>query len=1397
MAVSKVTVGSLIAVQSDKQIIQQLPLESLPEKSLSTALPPNVPIQADSYFARESIGSVATESSFGITLRDTTSIPLQPAVNSVGKDFSLSVERPHILVTADITPSFSAEDRASAVESIEQSLDVLRIDQDLNDADYAYLMGKIESENEGTIADLKDALSKTQENVEKFLDSISRMSAAGSEFSYRMDFTKNWENFVDNVNEKRKRYSSRFDSQQEAISFDKEKDTSSSIILKVQNGLNAIDTTRPEAEVIQRLINEGTVHSTLTVTTVAGSSYDSLNSLQKFAVCCEVISKLFSSEFTRLKFGERSSRNVTLPIAADSRNRKLLFESKNFLLDENSGPLSSGRALLNVANRHSTLDLQEALASSIRDSIDSYESSSSLNETINNYDSIASPILESAIRSSTNSASSLKRISEIYDSIDEITRHKLATGFPRESCTSIDLFLEFLSFLSDCFPSYRESNYDTSFEEYEMINACLISLGTKRSGADEQISGLVRGILLASALDDEYSWAEPVAFDTVTNIETVTSVDGEEKRSQTATGQVTFQGGNPSVSKSFFYGPLYGEEKRRKLIPPMSRAFASEWLKNADEAAIDGDGYFPRFFTYGISERTDFDEIRRSKQSNTSVTVEVRTSRGGLSYELPGNSRTFFNKNLPYDEARILYVDRGRREGELDETRSVTVAPLDKLELAMKVFGKSRKSLLSTSIKDLYSRIVKKFNEAFKLQDQPSSFLEPQTKNVISKNSVYDLIYEAIANLVLYFVDPSTTLDAYQGTTTRSSESEITAKIYYHPGYYRVVRESTVSNPDATDYYAWWEAKDSLWYAEQLSSIAGDVSSRLSDLESSRTRTFGETSFKTQIPFVNDLTNKTVVDTQSKYTPVAILQLVSEIANSSASILESTINRELKVLKETDIALTQEEKIDSLKSLTPASVSASRLKYHMSRKLTMREFENRIEKKSVLLDISAAKWFFNCFQETTDVSRVIAVGLPHGFYDKISRQALEVNSFDLTLKNPDKTRNYRYYKVSADVQSMLSEANTRTTGMLAAFHPYIHIEQYDLFTDEDFVDFGQPGYELLVVLRLGRRFNIYHYDVLNGKWKLSTLPELSDFLSSIGIVNAEEQQKILYCHVMDSVLRSTFRITSGMEISADSLGTPLREGSRSDMNVALRIMQSGSGTLIPRGNMKAADFLTRNLNGNYGIIPYSRLRGESMNSTNPSDHSLLVRFLKTRIFTKSSLPREVIVPSAFERVYFFNVFTLIPIDAAIQISFEAEVPREADVGTGSRRNRNGNRLSQESFSDLSIETESTATEELTRRQLEIEKIESEIEAGNFTGGRGSQPGPRTPMGLPRPRIPSDFVEDDPRNVGSGRSDLNIQEFISDGGAAGNSLTNRDRNSSRGSGSASAGGGPSNPGTGRI
>ena len=45
------------------------------------------------------------------------------------------------------------------------------------------------------------------------------------------------------------------------------------------------------------------------------------------------------------------------------------------------------------------------------------------------------------------------------------------------------------------------------------------------------------------------------------------------------------------------------------------------------------------------------------------------------------------------------------------------------------------------------------------------------------------------------------------------------------------------------------------------------------------------------------------------------------------------------------------------------------------------------------------------------------------------------------------------------------------------------------------------------------------------------------------------------------------------------------------------------------------------------------MKGNSSNLTNPSEHSLLTKIVNTRIFTKDSLEKEVLLPSAFERVY--------------------------------------------------------------------------------------------------------------------------------------------------------------------
>ena len=196
MSTSRVIVGSTLAIQS-LPISQSVP--PIGELPTSVIPRPNVPIilsQNDSLFIRESIGAATVEERLDLETGD-NAVALTPCKNESSKQFGLSVDRPVVLAAVNV--AVSGSEGTSFKETIIQNLDLLNFENDLLQADYNFLMNKIEADNEEIVQSLKSSLATNESNVDDSLNKLSEISFLANETSRILDFVRSENNFEEKI----------------------------------------------------------------------------------------------------------------------------------------------------------------------------------------------------------------------------------------------------------------------------------------------------------------------------------------------------------------------------------------------------------------------------------------------------------------------------------------------------------------------------------------------------------------------------------------------------------------------------------------------------------------------------------------------------------------------------------------------------------------------------------------------------------------------------------------------------------------------------------------------------------------------------------------------------------------------------------------------------------------------------------------------------------------------------------------------------------------------------------------------------------------------------------------------------------------------------------------------
>jgi hypothetical protein len=1262
MSTSRVTVGSTIAVQS-LQVSQPVPpIGDLPTAQIARLDVAVKPVQDDSLFVRESIGSATVENRLNV-VDESRDIALTPCRNESGKEFGLSVDRPVVLASIDVFSEFANESLIK--ESISENLDLLKFESDLLQDDYDFLMRKIKDKNEALVDSLLSSLSTEEDSLKKTVRKITDIAVEGHKVSKNLDFLRQENNFAEQVRIATNKVNFRFDESKPAASSPSLRETSTSKIQKLQNELNeqSFEISKAEYDLILKLQTEGTAFSNVSSSPserTPGESYDSLGHLEKTIVCCKVLSRIMAHNFSKAKFSD-FDRKVTLRSTISGTRKGFVFESNDLEVDGDV-----------VVQSERSKILSEGLpVQSVNFDVGQFSPDKSVKN--NNYDSLISKIT----RGDSNSKSVIGQLQSIKDDYTNaflFTKYGQAVGFDGELCSPQDILLLVLKEIVSSFPTYTSALSETSqiFPE-EMVDAFAMSLACRKPGKNDNVTGLFRSILLTSIVDPDYKFAssDPEVFDSVTESKTLTD-DGSEKKSLRSNSGTNSKGKgsvNSSVSSGIFYEPL----SKRGLIHPLASRWIKNYLQKADKidstissanssrldifmitnvaatvakAAATTSSATDEEIARAIVSATGTDAASRtqSQQENIALAEEAARQQAADAaiLEAIANCEVEMSlvkiANIIADDILLLPNNSVTITTEFssplvtyDQENNSLGNVFEFLNQSIKNFGsQSSKKTIKLAISNLYKAINKSFENVYGVKLSKEEFLVPGRSGSLSKNAIFDLVFECVSNCLVWSVNPSIKVgdDGRKILITSGNKSKISID---------VGRQSEFSLLESVRF---------LRFIDYFSKSSGSVSSIILTSDNNAQ------SLKDLLRYSVDLTNGSSSeleigsDKSDSYYLRSLLEFSASFPRLTKEYRESTKNLfSLEVIKDAIDSATaklikidekvssvkndlstfsQSQKTDSLTCLTLPSIGLTNLKRIVARSTEKgSDFENSYERKRSFLDVSATDWFFTkrAFDDLKN-SRLVFFGLPQGFLDGLERQSKKYDpeTFLLTGDELVENKSPTFFEVDAYVRSIQDSSESQQINVMK-FHPLVYVQQADEIPK---LSTGVKDY-----------FDLYIFEIEKQSWTKFGVEDIfrTEKMKRILGLTEQEANDILSNHFLDSIHKSVVRTICGLDLSENLIGSFKRSMTTSDAKSLLQIFSNDTSNLIPRGSMKATDFLEINQNGFVDTIHFSALKDKAPDLTNPSDHSLLMKILNTRIFTKGTLSREVLLPSAFERVY--------------------------------------------------------------------------------------------------------------------------------------------------------------------
>jgi hypothetical protein len=568
---------------------------------------------------------------------------------------------------------------------------------------------------------------------------------------------------------------------------------------------------------------------------------------------------------------------------------------------------------------------------------------------------------------------------------------------------------------------------------------------------------------------------------------------------------------------------------------------------------------------------------------------------------------------------------------------------------SLNTFGRNNGALGSNIIK-FYREIVSLFETLYG-KTLPSSGFVSINRNTMSSRVIYDLIIEAMSNMISIFIKPGYSSLSNERERINESAADIQAEIDEINAEIQRLKNEIDEVEDENGSIAERVVEDNKQAIRRLRRRLDDLRSRLDNLRNARQNTADYT-----INISNDYQSFLIFCKQmSSATGNLLNALVPAVAGRDAlanSSIEIEQNEEFfdwitpgdyskltNFIKSTNLKKSRMASLFAMSDkLTLSTANFSRsinesfsaisqlpqsTKNQISSNLTVEIASNTSLKvdnvisegnygtvKDIALSNNVATAFinFNAGLLRSNI-RVTSIGIPSGF----------IRNLKSTTTDASIGKRLKYLELEFTARS-LTQPGKRINSFSRKFHPQI-VYQY--------VTAGSGRYRC--------------YDKESGEWITLSRIDASSFIRKGGkfsgndlFISPNEINEILDNHVIDAAASNVLKAFSQIESDASKFDNKDFTIPLSKAKKLQEIFSGARQDLIPRRGLTLSQVIKPLSGGNlFEPVKYTDLPGELSNLTTPADHALLLAFINSAIFSQSFENSKCLIPSAFERI--FNV----------------------------------------------------------------------------------------------------------------------------------------------------------------
>lgn len=858
-----------------------------------------------------------------------------------------------------------------------------------------------------------------------------------------------------------------------------------------------------------------------------------------------------------------------------------------------------------------------------------FESRKPGDRSLSNYESIVAPVLNSL---------STRSVEAFNTSFVSNFASTIAFAERRNSVKPVDIFRSMMYAFVESFPTLQVGG-DLNGDEITDAVSLLLSLKTPFSNAE--FNGVIRGSLLTMLLDRD---VDTLRFGSALNATLV---------------------GDPSIyqTRSFRIFPDgFLNTERLKNFPRSSHQYANSIVAGDLPSQLDP------VIGSGIQQGSGKGNWRTNAPKNFDSNIERLADRR-IARGLPQG----------YDIASYKIAGTGSVISQL-VTNSI-----DK-------FSRGTKTTIAKSAELAYGRlagIVR--NSGISL-----SSLRLTSGSALNQRMIYSIILECIANITAIFLRPGYSSGIEEVSRSNQVITDLEKKLQELQNELNDKRLRLEMNLERLDVIADNVERGEADEVEEDREIRREnrsLRNKISELESeiaainsqivqsSTIKKFYlvvNPSFRSALQFVNDVANSTsstsLALTFENYSSRNLAENayrapadISAGISSIASTGRKTMSR-LASLK----AVSQKLSNSTAELVTSFSLAESSTRFLGSKReqifssltsetasQTLLALNGETQKGALSLhsrqavyDVISTRKLKNLLtnQASSRNSAIAIVGIPPGFMQALRTQ-------------PNGTANSArpsYYSIALTGRSLTYPYLNGVEGPKFNFHPFVSCR----FVDDQVPTIDGPG-------------TIYScFSIVSSKWLDVGYAECVSFIKrggafegepSTASVSEDDAKAIVQEHFYDAICKSCIRTTMGIDFGNINTRPSM---SQDRANLAISMMANSPANLFPRRGLQAADFLSLQNDGSILPVVFSGLSGTSSDRTTPADHSVLLDFLSSGIFTSSTLQDRILTVGNFERIHCVifdpDSFTYRNdddevIDSAAHEEFTREISTSADV----------------------------------------------------------------------------------------------------------------------------------------